>query len=317
MVEVSRRSLNWNLLQFSPDTPDLYERQLRASRGSTSGRRTGVLALMMPNNPRMRIDFGRNNVGLRLTPGFEWLFELTRHEFLAAIARADIRTRLHAHLAADTALVRGQRASMMTWRLIAPGPGLDSAFAGRTVRDIATTTNRTALDTVLDIAAASGGLAAFERRIYLEDHETQSQRMSMLGDSRVVVGGSDAGAHVDAMANGEYPTAAISELVNQQSAVSLEFLVREMTDVPAQMLGLVGRGRLQPGMIADIVLLDLPNVRPGILESRADLPGGQTRLYSSADGVRHVVVSGVETVRDGEVTGAYPGRLLRSGRDTL
>ena len=91
MSEASGKSINWNLLQFSSSIPDLHERQLRASSIRDDNDRRGVLALMMPNNPRMRLDFGGNNVGLRLIPGFEWLFEIPRHEFVTALGSDTVR----------------------------------------------------------------------------------------------------------------------------------------------------------------------------------------------------------------------------------
>jgi N-acyl-D-aspartate/D-glutamate deacylase len=57
-------------------------------------------------------------------------------------------------------------------------------------------------------------------------------------------------------------------------------------------------------------------VGPRPIEVREDLPGGAVRLYADSDGVEHVLVDGVEIVRDGAFTDARPGTVLRSGRDT-
>jgi len=223
---------------------------------------------------------------------------------------------LRPHFDAPSTRVAALRASMATWRLVSSGPESVSRHVGKTVRQIGHESGCDDLDAVLDLAVETAGCAVFERRIYEEDAQLNATRMSMIGDPRVMLGGSDAGAHVDAMANGEYPTAAIDELVNQRGALPLATLVREMTDVPARMLGLTDRGRLAEGMIADFVLFEASRTRPGALVSRSDLPGGEARLYSSAEGVAHVFVGGVETISGGEFTGALPGRLLRSGQDS-
>ena len=49
---------------------------------------------------------------------------------------------------------------------------------------------------------------------------------------------------------------------------------------------------------------------------RHDFPADAARLYAEADGIHHVIVNGVETLRDGLPTGQLPGIVLRSGRDT-
>jgi N-acyl-D-aspartate/D-glutamate deacylase len=98
--------------------------------------------------------------------------------------------------------------------------------------------------------------------------------------------------------------------------VSLERCVQLMTQAPAQLFGLRDRGELLPGNHADVVIFDPENVATGDVRLLDDLPGGSARLYAEAIGMHRVMVNGTTIVRDGEATGALPGKVLRSGRDT-
>ena len=65
-----------------------------------------------------------------------------------------------------------------------------------------------------------------------------------------------------------------------------------------------------------MVVVDPATVAARPIEIRHDLPGGSWRLYGEADGIDHVLVNGTEIVDHGRLTGARPGRVMRSGQDT-
>jgi N-acyl-D-aspartate/D-glutamate deacylase len=142
-------------------------------------------------------------------------------------------------------------------------------------------------------------------------------RAEIWRDPRAVVGGSDAGAHLDTMCGAVYSTTLLGEGVRQRQLLSLEEAVRLLTEVPARLYGLVDRGRVAEGWWADLVVLDPATVGPGPLRTRSDLPAGADRLFAGAEGIEHVLVNGTEVVSGGTLTGAVPGRVLRSGTDTV
>ena len=111
-------------------------------------------------------------------------------------------------------------------------------------------------------------------------------------------------------------TALLGRGVRERGLIGLEEAVHQLTDLPARLYGLVGRGRLQAGWHADVVVFDEARVGPGPIHTRSDLPGGAARLYAEAEGIEHVIVNGIEIVREGRHTGATPGTVLHSGRDT-
>lgn len=141
--------------------------------------------------------------------------------------------------------------------------------------------------------------------------------MAVWRDGRAVIGGSDAGAHLDLLATFNYATVLLEHAVRRHRVLSLEEAVHLMTDVQAQLYGLRHRGRVSNGWYADLVVFNADVVGSQDVAMRYDLPGGAGRLYAGANGIEHVVVNGATVVRHGELTGRLEGRLLRSGRDTV
>jgi N-acyl-D-aspartate/D-glutamate deacylase len=141
-------------------------------------------------------------------------------------------------------------------------------------------------------------------------------RADVWRDPRTVVGASDAGAHLDMINTFSYSTALLGPAVRDRGLLSLEEAVHQLTDVPARLYGVRERGRLAEGWHADVTIFDPDTVGHGEIYTRDDLPGGAGRLYADARGVDFVLVAGEPIIRDGERTGARPGRVLRSGRDT-
>jgi N-acyl-D-aspartate/D-glutamate deacylase len=185
------------------------------------------------------------------------------------------------------------------------------------VREVADERGGDPFDVLLDIVLADDlrtGLRPFPAQ---EREEEWQLRAGVWRDPRTVVGGSDAGAHLDMMCGAIYSTALLSHGVRDFGVLPLEEAIHLLTEVPARLYGLPDRGRLAPGAAADLVLFDADEVGYRDERMRTDLPGGAWRLYAEATGVRHVLVNGVQVVEDGAFTGATPGTLLHAGRDTV
>jgi N-acyl-D-aspartate/D-glutamate deacylase len=109
-----------------------------------------------------------------------------------------------------------------------------------------------------------------------------------------------------------YPTWTLRHWVREQGALSIEQAVHRLSGQPAEVFGIPDRGRLAPGLVADLVAFDPTTVGETDFERVADLPGGADRLISRSTGVEHVWVGGEEVVRASAcVEGAHPGALLR------
>jgi N-acyl-D-aspartate/D-glutamate deacylase len=131
-----------------------------------------------------------------------------------------------------------------------------------------------------------------------------------------MIGGSDAGAHLDRMCGSSYTTRFLGDSLRGRKLVPLERAVQMITSEPAELFGLRDRGRLAEGFHADIVVFDPETVGAEHATLVHDMPGDSARLTAKANGVVRVLVNGVETVRDNEATGAAPGTILRAGVDT-
>ena len=149
-----------------------------------------------------------------------------------------------------------------------------------------------------------------------DDAESWAERARSWLDDRTVVGASDAGAHLDLIDTFAFSTQLLGNGVRKRGLLSIEEAVRQLTDVPARLYGLTDRGRIAEGHHADLVIFDESRIGCGETFTKPDLPNGAGRLYAEAEGIDHVFVAGTEIVHQGEHTGALPGTVLRSGRDT-
>jgi N-acyl-D-aspartate/D-glutamate deacylase len=138
----------------------------------------------------------------------------------------------------------------------------------------------------------------------------------MLAHPYAVPGLSDGGAHVGTICDGSFPTTLLSYWGRDRASGRLDpaFLVQRQCRDTAVAVGLLDRGVLAPGYRADLNIIDLERLRLHKPVMRFDLPAGGKRLTQAADGYRHTFVAGVEIQRDGELTGALPGKLVRGAQ---
>jgi N-acyl-D-aspartate/D-glutamate deacylase len=319
MAKAAGRALNWNtvLLDY-PAIPDIHERQLAsADRAADSG--AVVVPMMIPHNFRVRTDLLESDVGFRSLPEFESLFDLAPSARIRALADPDVRRRLHESLGEAPIGATAMFCDSLGEHLVSDsGSAALQPVIGRPVAELAAASGQSVLDVMLDLAVTSELDVGFVRHLVpTATAADRTKRAKVLRDPRVVLGASDGGAHLRGVLNVEYSTASFAELVRQEPVFSVEELVHEFTDVPARLYGLAGRGRLQKGFHADMVLFDPDRIGASAVRMARDLPGGASRLDSHGLGIASVVVAGEEIVHDGRFTGRRPGRVLRSGIDSV
>jgi len=184
------------------------------------------------------------------------------------------------------------------------------ALEGRSIADIAREQGKDGVDAFLDLTLQDD----LDIEFTMASFNTRVDRMTeILNDKSVLVALGDGGAHVDMLCDAGYPTYLLGTWVRERQALTLEEGVRRLTSDPADVFGIRDRGRLAPGLAADLVIFDAARVgSTNRGERRFDLPGGAKRMVMPSRGIEHTVVNGVVTWTDGKLTGAAAGQVLRS-----
>ena len=149
---------------------------------------------------------------------------------------------------------------------------------------------------------------------YVEANLEAVRRMMTHPDTLIALG--DGGAHYGMICDSSFPTFLLSHWVRdrKQGRVPVEWAVKALTHSNAAAVGFSDRGLVKAGMKADLNVIDLSALKLHAPIARYDLPAGGRRLSQKADGYRATIVAGQTTYRDGEATGALPGRLIRSAQ---
>ena len=181
---------------------------------------------------------------------------------------------------------------------------------GLTVAEMARAQGKDAVDTFLDTVVADNLCCEFT----MASFNTRVDRMAeLLNDPSILIGLGDGGAHVDMLCDCGYPTYLLGTWVRERGVLSIEQAVRRLTSDPADFFGISDRGRLQPGLAADIVIFDPDTIGSANRgERRYDLPGGGKRMVMPSQGVLYTLVNGDVVYADGKIVGSGSGQILRS-----
>jgi N-acyl-D-aspartate/D-glutamate deacylase len=161
---------------------------------------------------------------------------------------------------------------------------------GRRVADLARERGGSPLDVMCQLAVAEGLETRF--RAYIANDDVEAVR-ELLTRERVVLGLSDAGAHVDQLCDAPLYTDLLGRWVRERQLMPLEKAVRKLSGEAADLFGFVRRGYLREGYWADVCVFDPRTVDPGPLRRVRDFPAEAERLTADQPrGVRHVLVNG-------------------------
>src|SRR5262245_669406 len=246
--------------------------------------------------------FGRYKAWRRVleAPPAEWRAILADPAF-----RADFRDSVK-----HTALFNGDVAPLRVKRVVKPAL---QHFAGKTVVQMARETGKDVIDAFLDLALDDDFKTEFMSATMNTDAESVAE---IFMHPTAVLGLSDAGAHITQFSEAGQTSQLLGHWVREREALTLEAAVRLITGAPAEIFGIPGRGRLAPGLAADITVFDHRTIACHEEEIVHDMPDGGPRYVARSSGIQWSFVNGQPVIRDGvlpepeAVSGA--GRVIRA-----
>ena len=308
MSLAGRRSVNWNLLGVLGGEEKLRNKLASADHARQHGAR--VIPLTLPDPQAMRLSFETGFV-YDMLPGWGEVMTMPHEARLRALRDTAVRRQLE------------EASRGAPWWAVWEDTMLSETFnpenarwERRTAGDVGRERGVSAFEALCDVVVADDLRTGLVPLSIDDTEENWRLRSELWRDPRVVIGGSDAGAHLDTIWTFNCISSLVGPSVRDRHLIALEEAVRLVTDVPARMYGLIERGRLEVGWHADIVVFDPASLNPEPVRAVSDLPAGGWRLTGGARGVEHVFVNGVEIVSGGAYTGERPGTVLRSGRST-
>ena len=183
-------------------------------------------------------------------------------------------------------------------------------FEGLTIRELSELNGIHPVDAILDLALDEALETVFNAALLNSDESVVG---NFLKHDAGLISLSDAGAHLRYMCDAGYGLHLLGHWVREKNVLPLEDAIRRLTSLPADLFSIRDRGRLSPGMFADLLLFDKDKVDIGPLHRVNDLPNGETRMLRDPIGVRGVWVNG-QMVFNGKqyIDIPSPGKLLRS-----
>jgi N-acyl-D-amino-acid deacylase len=178
-------------------------------------------------------------------------------------------------------------------------------LTGKTLADVAKMRNVSPEDAAIDLVIEDGSRVSTIYFLMAEDNLRKQIRQPWVSFGSDAEASAPEGVFLKSSAHprayGNFANL-LGRYVREEQVIPLAEAIRRMTSLPAGNLGIADRGSLRPGAFADVVVFD-----PATIAARATYE----KPLQYATGVVHVFVNGVQILRDGEHTGAKPGRVVR------
>ena len=303
---------------------DLIRDEARISRGALFSSAAEIGRERMNNRVQEMLDEGLNVTSVTVlrsgggvgglstdnffrTPAWNELRKLHFEGRLKAIRDPETRSKLVAEVKAQNeAVVQG----MARWYYM--GDALRPCYTQTKDQSLVAMAEKAGehpVETWLRLSDETDGKALFHLRGFNVDLDELSK---LITTDWAMPGLGDAGAHVSQMIDSGWPTFILSHWHRDSGLYTIQEAVRRISSIPAKVLGLTDRGTLTVGKRADVKVFDLHNLEERMPEIVHDFPFGTPRFNLRAAGYQATICNGSVVLRDDELTGERPGRVLRS-----
>jgi N-acyl-D-aspartate/D-glutamate deacylase len=312
IVERSGRPLSFTLLQ-SPIDPGAYKTLLAALEDA--------VAAGLPMTAQVAARAVGVLLGLELTlnpfspyPAYKAIAGRPHAERVAALSDPDFRARMLAEPPPH-----GARRLVSDWsrlHVLSDPPDYEPDSAS-SIASIAKARGVTPEDAALDHMLSKGGRGMLYAPFLNYAEGSLDAARELIVHPLTVPGLSDGGAHVGMICDGSFPTTLLTHWTRDRTRgpkIPLADIVRMQARDTARIVGLNDRGVVAPGYRADLNVIDYDRLTLQSPSVAYDLPAGGRRLMQRADGYMATIVAGQITYREGEATGALPGRLVRGAQ---
>ena len=297
------RPVIWQSVLHRYSAPDFWKEQLEAIAPTF---RDGYRAYGLSNTEPIYNRFTLNNAQVfdewPTWKNIMFLPEVVRKQ---AFADPETRLKLKAEMAEERYTGFHKRWDLIP--VIKVAKPENQHLVGKTIAELGQLRGQHPIDAMIDFSLEEG----LETTFLTANGGDPEAMGEIMRSPYVLVGLSDAGAHVQFNAAFAYATKLLGYWVRERGIMPLEQAIHKLSFQVASVYGLNDRGLLRPGYAADVVVFDPATVNAREPEWVQDYPADTKRLTQKADGVHYTIVNGAVIYEDGKLSGELPGKVLR------